>query len=183
MSEDSTAPSSSMENDKHQSTRSCRDLALEFARICLVGPAEFLATVVPRYSSPSELQTFSQANCRDFLLLNVLVEVQKAGMALIRHAKSSTYERVMANEDQPDIINNEVESLTDELSLWQRKLSEGLVLLVNFHSTNELLHYYYFLLISAREEFKRRVMDQRVYFEKVNWGDSQALSSLNPRLQ
>jgi hypothetical protein len=182
MSEDTTAPTGSPTNDTQRSKPGRGDPAIEFARVCLAGPAEFLKPIVQRYSNPSDLQTFSEANCRDFVLLNVLVEVQRAGMALIRHAKSCTYERVVANDDQPDVVSNEVESLTDELSLWQRKLSEGLVLLVNFCSTNDLLHYYYFLLISSREEFKRRLTDQRIYFEKVNSGDSQSLKLIESKI-
>lgn len=111
-----------------------------------------------------------------------MIEVQKAGLALFRHAKSSTYERVVANKNEPKVINNEVESLTDELSLWQRKLSEGLVLLVNFCSTNDLLHYYYFLLISAREEFKRKLQDQKSFFDKANACDSQSLTSIESKI-
>jgi hypothetical protein len=182
MSEDSNALSGVSTGGTQRSKPGRGDPAIEFGRVCLAGPAAFLTPIVQSYSNPSELQKFSEANCRDFVLLNVLVEVQRAGMALIRHAKSSTYERVIANEDKPDVVTNEVESLTDELSLWQRKLSEGLVLLVNFCSTNDLLHYYYFLLISAREEFKRKLHDQRNYFDKVNSGDSQSLISIESKI-
>jgi hypothetical protein len=182
MSEDTAVSNDSPKNDKQRPKSGRGDPAIDFARVCLAGPAEFLKPIVERYSNPSDLQTFSETNCRDFVLLNVLVEVQRAGMALIRHAKSSTYERVVANEDHPNVVSNELESLTDELSLWQRKLSEGLVLLVNFSSTNVLLHYYYFLLISSREEFKRRLADQRIYFERVNSGDSQSLVSIESKI-
>jgi hypothetical protein len=182
MSEGSIDPKSSQTESPPRSKAGRGDPAIEFARICLAGPAEFLTPLVQQYSSLSDLQKFSESNCRDFVLLNVLVEVQRAGMALIRHARSSTYERVIANANKPDVVSNEVESLIDELSLWQRKLSEGLVLLVNFYSTNDLLHYYYFLLISAREEFKRKLHDQESYFDKVNEGDSQFLTSIESKI-
>ena len=182
MSGDSSSSRNSEPNTEPGSKAGRGDLAIEFARICSFGPAQFLETLFKRYPDPRDLQRFSESNCRDFVLYNVLSEVQKAGLALFRHATSSTYERIVANKNEPNVVNNEIECLTDELSLWQRKLSEGLVLLVNFCSTNDLPHYYYFLLIAAREEFKRKLQDQKCYFDRVNAGDSQALASVESKI-
>ncbi len=135
----------------------------------LLVPATFLKRLVPPEQADTEYLRFNENNSRNFLLLHLLIEVQKTGFALERWRKLAADEGLGQPRDTYD--NNlrlTLESIADEQSLWQRKLTEGLVLLINFSLTNSAPHYYHFLLLLELKRQNRRINDQQRFFGTKN---------------
>lgn len=138
-----------------------------FAMLALLGPATFLERLVPPDVAKREYLAFDEKNSRNFLLLQLLTETQKAGFAMSRWRKFASDERLgQARESYDNNLRLTLESIADEQSVWQRKLTEGLVLLINFSSTNSLPNYYHFLLLHELKRQSRRNYEQQRYFGK-----------------
>ena len=132
-----------------------------FRQIALLGTATFLERIVPKDKLESEYTRFNKTNARNFLLLKLLTEVQKAGFVFSRWIK---FLETNASS-KPNNVNDQImETFIDEQSLWQRKLTEGLVFLINFSSTNELPFYYHFLLIQELDRHHNILLEQKDFF-------------------
>lgn len=132
-----------------------------FQQIALLGTATLLERIVPKDKLESEYIRFNKTNARNFLLLKLLTEVQKVGFVFPRWIKS-----LESNpSSKPDSVNDQIiETFIDEQSLWQRKLMEGLVFLINFSSTNELPFYHHFLLIQELDHHHNMLLEQKDFF-------------------
>ncbi|MCX5885848.1 MAG: hypothetical protein NT096_08070 [Proteobacteria bacterium] len=132
-----------------------------FQQIALLGPAIFLERLVPKEKIELEYLQFNQKNAKNFLLLKLLTEVQKTGFVFSRwnsFRESNTW------SDAGSVNDQILETFIDEQSLWQRKLMEGLVLLINFSSTNELPFYYHLLLLRELEHYRGILQEQKDFF-------------------
>lgn len=132
-----------------------------FQYVSLFGPALFLGRLVPK-EKLLEYVHFTEQNARDFLLLRLLTEVQKVGFVMGRW---NDFLDRRAESPQTDAEEQGLDSLVDEQSLWQRKLLEGLVLLINFSSTNESNYYYHFLLLQELEHYRGMLKEQEDFFQ------------------
>jgi hypothetical protein len=134
-----------------------------YRQIALLGTATFLEHIVPKEKLESEYIRFNKTNSRNFLLLKLLTEVQKTGFVFSRWIKfleSNT-------SSKPNSVNDQImETFIDEQSLWQRKLMEGLVFLINFSSTNELPFYYHFLLLQDLDRYRNMLLEQKGFFSR-----------------
>jgi hypothetical protein len=164
---------SSPETDK---SLDYRDL---FEMQALLGTAQFLQFLIPPEKAVQEYRYFNERNSRNFLLLQILVEVQKSGLAMRRWRKQ---DRQTAIDRPPETLSSLdrllLASLVDEQSLWQRKLSEGLVLLINFSSTNDLQLFCHFLLLTEIFVQQTKVRDNERFFSKANLGQHHKLDRL-----
>ncbi len=134
-----------------------------FRQIALLGTATLLSRLVPKEKLESEYIRFNKTNARNFLLLKLLTEVQKTGLVFSRWIKSLET-NVSSN---PNCVNDQImETFIDEQSLWQRKLMEGLVLLINFSSTNELPFYYHFLLLQELDRYRNMLLEEKGFFSR-----------------
>lgn len=130
------------------------------AEIAMLGPAIFLGSLVP-VEKIQEYIHFNKLNARTFLLLRLLTEVQKAGFALHRWNEFLSGRR----ESPKSSVDSQIlDSLVDEQSSWQRKLIEGLVLLINFSETNKTQIYYHFLLCQEVRHYRAMLSEQKLFF-------------------
>ena len=135
-----------------------------FQDIALLGPALFLESLVPK-DKLSDYVHFNRDNSRNFLLLRLLTEVQKVGFVLERWNGYLDRETERTDNSAEARI---LDSFIDEQSLWQRKLLEGSVLLINFSSTNDLIFYYHLLLLQELQYYRRMMNEQEHFFQHGN---------------
>lgn len=150
-----------------------------FEYLCLVGPAIFLGRLVPK-DKIQDYVHFTPSNARDFLILKLLTEVQKVGFAMQRW---NTFLNGRSKElSSSDVDEQMLDSLLDEQSLWQRKLLEGLVLLINFSTTNEPKYYYHFFLSQEHERYWFMLREQEDFFNNGSAVTQKTLDSLAQQL-
>jgi hypothetical protein len=151
-----------------------------FQQIALLGPAIFLQRLVPKERLESEYLRFNRRNARNFLLLKLLTEVQKTGFVFSRWNDSLKSNAV----SKPKSVREQIlETLIDEQSLWQRKLMEGLVFLINFSSTNELPFYYHLLLIQELDRYYNMLLEQKDFFSRGSELTRKTITLLTKRIQ
>ena len=150
-----------------------------FQYVSLFGPATFLERLVPK-EKQQEFLHFTRANARSFLLLRLLTEVQKVGFVLRRW--NNFLDCGLRKSPLTGADEQELESLIDEQSLWQRKLVEGLVLLINFVRTNEATHFYHFLLLQELEHYKGMLKEQQDFFRHGNSLTKKTVKLLTERI-
>jgi hypothetical protein len=132
-----------------------------FQEIALKGTAIFLERLVPKEKIEHEYLRFTRENARNYLLLKLLTEVQKTGFVFYRW---NDYLENNKLESSTNVDVQILETLIDEQSLWQRKLIEGLVVLINFSLTNELPFYYHFLLLQELNHYHNMLLEQKDFF-------------------
>jgi len=136
-----------------------------FQQIALFGSAILLEKLVPK-EKIEDFHCFNRDNAKSFLLARLLIEVQKLGMALKRWNEFLDFNPELSENSV--LAEQNLDSLIDEQSLWQRKLVEGLVLLINFEKTNTHNHYHHFLLLHELEEYKKMLKEQKEFFSHPN---------------
>jgi len=151
-----------------------------FRQIALFGTATLLERIAPKEKLESEYIRFNKKNARNFLLLKLLTEVQKTGFVFSRWIKSLESN----GSSEPNSVNDQImETFIDEQSLWQRKLIEGLVILINFSSTNELSYYYHFLLIQEFYRYHKMLQEQKDFFSRGSELTQKNIMVLTKRIQ
>jgi hypothetical protein len=157
-----------------------RDL---FEIIALQGPAIFLQAVIPPEKLGPDYSHFNPTNSRLFLLLRILVEVQKTGFAFRRWRNIDTSPDLQLPVEQLTSIHRLIlDSCIDEQSVWQRKLSEALVLLINFSQTNTAPHYYHYILLQERIRQHSRCREYEAYFSRQSEGCQRKLQEIEQRV-
>lgn len=151
-----------------------------FRQIALLGTTTFLERIVPKEKLESEYIRFNKTNARNFLLLKLLTEVQKTGFVFSRWIKSLESN----GSSKPNSVNDQImETFIDEQSLWQRKLMEGLVVLINFSSTNELPFYYHFLLLQELDRYHNMLLEQKHFFSRESALTQKTITLLTKQIQ
>lgn len=149
-----------------------------FTGIALLGPANFLEELIPK-EKLSEYAHFTKDNARSFLLLKLLTEVQKVGF------KMGQWNEYLEKNIDVKGDNTEaqiLDAMIDEQSLWQRKLAEGLVLLINFSETNRSEFYHHFLLIQERQYYEQMLREQQDFFERENEITKRTIDHLSEKI-
>jgi hypothetical protein len=155
-----------------------------FEALALAGPAVFLERLIPPDVVATQYSRFSETNSQNFLLLRILIEVQKAGMAMARCRQAATEAELHKPRDRNDNVDRLcLDSMIDEISLWQRKLSEALVLLINFASTNDHPYYFHFLLIHERQRQDSQLKEQQEFFSFSNEVTKRQLARIEHQLE
>lgn len=151
-----------------------------FQKIALLGPAIFLERLIPKEKLELEYFRFNQRNARNFLLLKLLTEVQKTGFVFSRW---NDFLESNASSRSEGVNDQILETFIDEQSLWQRKLMEGLVLLINFCSTNEPPFYYHLLLLQELERYRSMLLEQKDFFKRGSTLTEKTAALLTERIQ
>lgn len=150
-----------------------------FRDIALMGSATFLQNLVPKTKFDDYVH-FNKSNSRIFLLLKLISDVQKFGFVLER------WNNLSDNYLKPNNSSIEAQrynSLIDEQSLWQRKLLESLILLINFTSTNTEIYYYHFLLLHEIKDYYYRSIDQKEFFNHKNTLTEKTIEFLHDQIK
>jgi hypothetical protein len=151
-----------------------------FQQLALMGPAIFLERLVPKEKLELEYLRFTRQNARNYFLLKLLTEVQKAGFVFLRWNDFLEKNKLESSKNADAQI---WETLIDEQSLWQRKLMEGLVFLINFSLTNELPFYYHFLLLRELDRYHNMLMEQEDFFCRGSALTQKTVTLLTQRIQ
>lgn len=109
---------------------------------------------------------YSHADARSYYLYAVLNEVQKAGIALMRWKELFKEKENTSDDDQ--ISRVILESILEEQSLWLRKLSEVLISLICFDTTNENDYYRHFLLLTSLDNDLSATADLKDFYNCPN---------------
>jgi hypothetical protein len=163
-----------MDNDTNEKSR-----IKIFQTLTLLGPALFLEKLVPP-KKLSDYVHFNRKNSKNFLLLKILTEVQKVGFVFKRWNEYLNRETEAINENNEAQI---LDSLIDEQSMWQRKLLESLVLLINFATTNDLVFYHHLLLLQELQHYQREMSEQEHFFHHGNALTKKTVKLLTDRIE
>ena len=106
--------------------------------------------------------------------------VQKAGFVFSRWNDFLESNALSGTESVNDQI---METFIDEQSLWQRKLMEGLLLLINFSSTNESSFYYHLLLLQDLDRYRNMLLEQKDFFVRSSALTEKTVALLTERIQ
>ena len=137
--------------------------------MALLGSAELLEKIAPIDELETTYANYSEINSRNYFLLKVLTEVQKAGFAMGRWIKCAEETILDAgNKEQNSIADMEIESLIDEQSVWQRKLFETLTAQICFNECNDNVYYYHFFLLQDLIHYQALRKEQRDFFFEIN---------------
>jgi hypothetical protein len=107
---------------------------------------------------------------RGYYLYGVLNEVEKACFSMILTAdwvkdSEKTYDpNKELDQEQRRITDNLCQSKIDELSVWQRKMTELMVALVGFREANEQDYYRHFLALHELQHLNHSRNDLAVYY-------------------
>lgn len=131
---------------------------IPFWQIALVGPALFYKAFGEEELA-SRFNSLTSQTARDYFILRTLAEVQKYGFAARRWVPEDAQP---LSSGRSDMVN--IESLLVERAMWQRRLIEALVALINFSTTNKNEYYYHFLSLQNLEHERRRARDEKDFF-------------------
>ena len=155
-----------------------------FEILAMLGPATFLEPLIPPNEAAKQFLRYSETDSRNFLLLRILIEVQKCGTAMGRWRKYAAGADLDRSREELGTYDRQtLEAYVDEQSLWQRKLSEGLVLLINFTATNDLPYYYHFLLVQELEQLRRRVHELSDFFDITSTAAERKRAEIESKLE
>lgn len=158
-----------------------KTIAELLSRLCLSESAEFAKRYSERFGEP-DLKKPNLKNSKAFVIFSLLHELQKLGGSLNRFALAT---KAIELRENGDVDSHDLfwDSLVDEFSLWRRKLSEGLVLLINFSRTNTSDYYYHFLLLKKSELTAGRWCEKKTFFGIENNHDRIRSQRLRRRLR
>ena len=148
-----------------------------FRDIALYGSATFLENLVPQ-SKLKSYGRYNGKNSKRFLLMKLVAEVQKFGFALDRWIE--VIGNIKTENNNINLLR--FNSLIDEQSIWQRKLLEGFILLLNFTRTNKIHYYYHYLLLNELEKCHYLAIDQSEYFGSNNLLNKNKCDRLQSRI-
>lgn len=109
---------------------------------------------------------YTVSSARGLVLLRTLVEVQKAGLAMLRWAElgEQVLDRFNKTTPKHSIEALQVQAIIDEQSLRRRKLAEALILNLCFSATNSDSYYFHYLLIEDLSSCLYDLREQKNFF-------------------
>lgn len=126
--------------------------------------------------SNNKYQMIYGANSDDpkgYYLYGVLNEVEKACFSMMQTTEwvkesEASYNPQGFNEEEQRINDNLLQSKIDELSVWERKMTELIVALVGFRDVNEEDYYRHFLAIHELQHLTHSQNDLAEYYEMTS---------------
>lgn len=106
---------------------------------------------------------------KGYYLYGVLNEVEKACFSMMQAAdwvkeSEESYNSKEFNEEEQRINDNLLQSKIDELSVWERKMTELMVALVGFRNSNEENYYRHFLAVHELQNLTYSQNDLSEYY-------------------
>lgn len=156
-------PSKSEEKKKHDA----------FLDIPIKGAAQLRKKLKWSYNSYHFMYGPSASDPKGYYLFGVLNEVEKTGMSMMQASDFIVESRA---NDVPDglddegqrIADNVLQSRIDELTLWERKMTEIMIDLVGFRGTNSKDYYQHYLVLHELASLRRTQADIKEYYGAVN---------------
>lgn len=107
---------------------------------------------------------------KGYYLYGVLNEVEKACFAMMQTAdwikeSEAGYDPKDFDEEKQRINDNLLQSKIDELSVWERKMTELMVALVGFRNANEENYYRHFLAVHELQHLSHSQKDLSEYYD------------------
>jgi hypothetical protein len=114
---------------------------------------------------------------RDYFLYGVLNETDKAGISMMQHAdfvreSKANYDAEKHKQNQR-LSDNILQSRIDELTIWQRKMTEILIDLIGFRAANSGDYYRHYIIVHELADKRKAQKDFRTFYkcENKNLGD------------
>ena len=147
----------------------------EFISLILKGSDALRKRLKIGYSTYRFIHEPNSPDPKDHYLFGVLNEIEKATMALMQtnefindSRKTEPSEPSEKDDEQQRIYDNVIQSKVDELSMWQRKMTELIVELQSFATTNTQDYYRHFLSINHLQQIHRTQDDLLEYYNAKN---------------
>lgn len=147
----------------------------EFTSLILKGSDSLRKRLKIDYSTYRFIHEPNSPNPKDHYLFGVLSEIEKATMALMQtnefindSRKTDPPDPSEKDDEQQRIYDNVIQSKVDELSMWQRKMTELIVELQSFATTNKQEYYRHFLAINHLQQIHRTQDDLLEYYNAKN---------------
>lgn len=138
-----------------------------FIGLCIHGADEVRRELQIDESLYSLVAPSAHSRARDYYLYGVLDEIERAGVALLR-LKDLTSEgdpKIKPTEIRERRINrNLLAAIGAEQSLWIRKLTELLVELISFNTTNTHEYFRHYLLCKGLGDYLKLQADFSAYY-------------------
>jgi hypothetical protein len=109
----------------------------------------------------------TSANSRHVFLLSCIEEIQKVGISYLKWFQALEHyfgENDNFREDEKT-FEGMLFSIIDEASMWQRKLLESLLYLINFNSADDNRYYYHFIMLNELTNLLYKQKDENEVFE------------------
>jgi hypothetical protein len=152
-----------------------------FWAISLSQPAALLETIATPDDIAVLYGTFSQENARTYFIVKVLTEVQNLGFALRRWDADLDFIGKDGASPTSSAVQQTLAGLTDEQSLWGRKLTEILVALINFGAAGSDVYYHY-LSLKSLWQYIHLSEEQAHYFGQKSAITERSIESLRTRV-
>lgn len=115
----------------------------------------------------------STGDPKSYFLFGALNEAEKAGVSMMFVSEYVVDSRAQAEKDLEEVVerrisNNIFQTSIDEMSVWQRKLTELMVDLVGFRRVNSQDYYRHYITLHELVEKRRIQKDFREFYECDN---------------
>jgi hypothetical protein len=136
-----------------------------YLKTCLNSSAE-VGNYLKRDKNNEDFKIPTLVNSRDLFLLSCIEEIQKVGISYTKWFQAlEPYfgeDDNFKEDDKP--FEGMVFSIIDEASMWQRKLLESLLHLINFDITNDNSDYYHFIMLNELANLLYKQKDEEEVF-------------------
>lgn len=150
-----------------------------FLSVASLGPAYFLGKLIPQDVLKTDYGFYNEKNAREFFLLKLLSDVQKTGLTMIRWYESD----ISKYEKSTPPYTMLLDALIDEQCVHQRKLFEGLCLIINFSHCNDPIYYYHYCLLNELNIIKSKISEHKDFFGVTSEIYTEAKKNLLTKIQ
>lgn len=109
---------------------------------------------------------------RDYYLYSVFNETDKAGISMMMHSEfvreSKATHDPKKHEDNQRLSDNILQSKIDELTIWQRKMTEILIDLGGFRQANTEDYFRHFIVVHELSDKRKAQKDFRTFYNCKN---------------
>lgn len=156
-------PSKSEEKKRHEA----------FLDVPIKGAGQLRRKLRWDYNSYHFMYGPSAHDPKGYYLFGVLNEVEKAGISMMHTSEFIVESREKdvpkdLDDEGQRIADNVLQSRIDEITLWERKMTEIMVDLVGFRSANSKEYYQHYLVLHDLASLRRTQADIKEYYGAVN---------------
>lgn len=143
---------------------------IDFARISIYGPPEFLEKLGTPEEVAARTASYSLGNAREFLVTRCLIALQTTAFCWgrwITYVKEYR-EAVKTVKTPSPALKMQLSWIITEQAVWVRRLSEVLITLICYQKSNEDIYFYHRLLVEDLDRALYRAFEQREFFGLEN---------------
>jgi hypothetical protein len=144
-----------------------------FTEMIIKGAAELRKKNKWDYNSYQFTYGASSSDPKGYYLFGVLSEIEKTAMSMMQMAEFVVESRAKdvpkgLDDEGQRIADNVLQAQIDELTLWQRKMTEIIVDLIGFRTTNSKGYYQHYLVLNELASLRRTQADIKEYYGAVS---------------